>query len=615
MGGSSSPTVKDSLTGGQEQIDRLLFRMLSGLPMPGMPEDLAKQLGLPPGTAFPNPFGNSQQQYKPGDVVQGAGQPNLGATPWMQAGPIPNDPNFMGPQVPSSVYRDVNAPINQTLLNAMQASQGLNPSQGVAEQLAALQNALSGKKAFDFKPLQGPSQLNLNNLAAMPNLKLDKANAPGALNMQQYGAAPKVNAERIKPDLSYKYDPFKAQNVNTGVGQATNKYNYQPGSVKSTLDNANNTQKYFEKGVMNPLLRQFDQAIAPRIADTAASLGNTFSTRTQVARQNALEGLQGTAAAELSRAVREDEIERSQQNLNAQQFNVGTQTQNAQFGGELQQGYDLANMQRALQIAGMNQQGQQFQHSANTAGAFNQSQLLNNLIMQSGQLNNQNNFQAAGINNQAQQFAQNLNSQNALQQYGLNSQNALNFADLNQRGQLGAFNANVANQLGFGQLNTQRQLGAADLNSRNQFNYDQLNTNTQMALGENAANRQLQGVGMLGDVYNNQFNRTAQQLQMGSGIQQMNQGRSEREFQEFMRNAPENNPWLQMMMQYRGIPSNPIAFQNPSLMSQIGQGMGIGMGGLSMLPMLGGAASAAGGLASGIGGLGAGALGLLGLLI
>jgi hypothetical protein len=178
-----------------------------------------------------------------------------------------------------------------------------NPNAGVPTQIDQLQSALSGKPSMNFSPLSPEQGVGPTNLSSS--------------------------------------------------------YNYSPTAVKSTLDNTNFTNDYFNKSVMTPLLRQYDTSISPRIADAAAANGNTFSSRTNVARQNALQDLNTQATAQLASAARQDNIERSQQDLAAAEYNQGQQQQSSQFGASLKSQLDtsaaqlnnqagIANMQNRL---------------------------------------------------------------------------------------------------------------------------------------------------------------------------------------------------------------------------------------------------------------------------
>lgn len=332
----------------------------------------------------------------------------------------------------------------------------------------------------------------------------------------------------------FKYNPFNFNPVqaNGDLASSKNTYNFKPGEVKSTMDNSKFTQDYFDKSVMAPLLRQYDTAIAPRISDAAASGGNTFSTRTQFARQNALQDLQTQATAQLASAARQDAIERSQQDLTAQQFNVGTATQNAQFGAGQQLSYDTMNKQAALNLAGLN----------------------TNAALQAGGMNQQAAQAAAALNSQNQLATNQLNAQDLLQAFGLNSQNALNF----------------------GTLNSNNALQAAQTNNQNRQFYNQLNTQTQMGLAESAANRQLQAAGLQQQSLNDQMTRMFQAGNLGMQLQSVDDQNRQIMLNNYMRQAPENNPWLKMMFNFIGQDPYPIAGGSglqttQGVMSNVGQ--------------------------------------------
>lgn len=568
----------------------------------------------------------------------------------------------------------------------------------------------------------GPN-LNLPNLSALPAFNFQRQQAAPSLGEATYkndyryqdvAAGPQARAQTITPDLGYKYNPFTSNAIAANTGQVNNTYNYTPDKVRTTMNNKDFTQNYFQQGVMNPLLRQYDTAIAPRLADTAAAAGNTFSTRAKVSQQMALQDLQTQALGELSRVVREDELTRSAQDLQAQQFNVGTATQNKQFGANQQLSYDTLNSQRALQIALANEANRMGAHQMNTEGRFNEFAQRNQNILQAGSLNNQFGLQAHQLNNQDRQFVQGLNAQGRENQARMandlatqfaqintqrgiaNQQNAFNFANLNTQGALNAFNANLQNALGFGNLNTQRQLGAAQLNNQNnqffaglnqqgaldayrlnsanalgfgqlntsnqlqsqiannqsQQNYDFFNQQMQTQLAESAANRQLQANELVGNQINSMYNQYGMMGQLGNMMQGLDQQALNRNYQDFLRMAPENSPWLQLGMQLLGQNQGNVAVNRPGVGDQIAGGLGLTQAGLSMLPVMGGlgtalfggapvagpagvqvaaagapvtagllgglgsaAAGGLGALGSGIGSAGAGLLSLLGLLI
>jgi hypothetical protein len=62
------------------------------------------------------------------------------------------------------------------------------------------------------------------------------------------------------------------------------------------------TEKYFEDSVKKPLLRTFDEEIAPRLQEGFAAQGATFSSRRGDATRKALEGLQAEMSSKLAEA-------------------------------------------------------------------------------------------------------------------------------------------------------------------------------------------------------------------------------------------------------------------------------------------------------------------------
>lgn len=240
------------------------------------------------------------------------------------------------------------------------------------------------------------------------------------------GGQQSMNFQSLLPPSTFNPKAVTAPNANYQFGAMqgpptrNSTYDYNPSQVKTTLDNSKFTQDYFNQGVKAPLLRAYDQEIAPRIADTAAaSGGGTFSTRTNIARQKALGDLNTQMSAQLSSAVRQDEIERSQQNLASQQFNVQSGMANAQFGA----GQDL-------QYAGLN----------------------NEAILQMNQLNSGRELAGA-----------NLNSQNALNFGSLNSQNAFNAASLNNSAKQNYDFFNTQTKVGLAENAANRRLSSASL--------------------------------------------------------------------------------------------------------------------------------------------------------
>lgn len=163
-------------------------------------------------------------------------------------------------------------------------------------------------------------------------------------------------------------------------------YKFQPTAVKSDLDNTNFTNDYFNKSVMAPLLRQFDTSISPRINDAAASTGSTFSTRTQVAKSQALQDLNTQATAQLASAARQDNIEKSQQDLAAQQFNVDQAQQTAQYGAGLQGQLDTTSAQQNTARGAANQANKLAYDTLNTNTQVGLSEAAANRQLQGVQL-------------------------------------------------------------------------------------------------------------------------------------------------------------------------------------------------------------------------------------
>jgi hypothetical protein len=257
-------------------------------------------------------------------------------------------------------------------------SHQISPTMNLQASMNALQPSLQGQSAYNFKNLTPGSPLSMPTYGAT-----------GALAPQQSG---------------YNYNPQ----------QVSSNYNYQPGQVKSDLDNANFTQNYFNSAVKAPLLNTYNTDIAPKISDAAASAGSTFSTRTTVAKQKALSDLQTQMAAQLSTAARQDNIEKSQQDLAAQQFNVNAGMQNAQFG------------------SGQNLQAQQ----------LNQAAGLNNAQFGAGQ-----NLAYAGLNSQNQLALDAQNSSNMLNSANINNQQRLQYDTLNTNANINLGENARANQM------------------------------------------------------------------------------------------------------------------------------------------------------------------------
>jgi len=102
------------------------------------------------------------------------------------------------------------------------------------------------------------------------------------------------------------------------------------------------TQQYFRDGVAAPLLRAYDEQVAPRISAAFAGQGAAFSTRRGLEQTKQLDNLNQTLTGALSNAVRQD-----------QQAQFQSDAQFAQQQNQLNYGYDNAQ-------AGLDQQFGQF---------------------------------------------------------------------------------------------------------------------------------------------------------------------------------------------------------------------------------------------------------------
>jgi len=108
----------------------------------------------------------------------------------------------------------------------------------------------------------------------------------------------------------------------------------------------------------------------------------------------------------------------------------------------------------------------------------------------------------------------------------------------------------------------------------------------QLGLTEAAKNRGMQAAMALPGIAQQRFNMPMQWAQqlfgMGTGMQNIYQNALGRQYQDFLRMAPESNPWIRTAMSFLGLPSNmsPIQYQ-PSFLSQL-----TGLG--SMIPFIGG---------------------------
>jgi hypothetical protein len=95
-------------------------------------------------------------------------------------------------------------------------------------------------------------------------------------------------------------------------------------------------------------------------------------------------------AAQLATAAREDNIERSRQQLDASQFNVNAGLNNAQFGAGQDLAYAGLNANNALSLGQLNTQRALGAQELNNNAAFNFAGLNSQNTLQSQQLNNQN---------------------------------------------------------------------------------------------------------------------------------------------------------------------------------------------------------------------------------
>lgn len=194
-------------------------------------------------------------------------------------------------------------------------------------------------------------------------------------------------------------------------------------------------------------------------------------------------------------------------------------------------------------------------------------------------------------------------------------------------------NMNVANNAQLAATSLQQQQLRAQLGQQN----DQYNAGQQNQVGEfnisaqqNALNQQLQA-SQLGQSYlNNQFNRAGTQAQAGGAYQQNQNLASQAGYNEYLRTQPYNNPYVAAASSYMQAPlATSVGYQQQSLGSQIGQGIGalgqipsalggIGAAGSAFGNLLGlGGASALGGAAlgsvgAGLAGAGAATTGSLG---
>lgn len=124
----------------------------------------------------------------------------------------------------------------------------------------------------------------------------------------------------------------------------------------------------------------------------------------------------------------------------------------------------------------------------------------------------------------------------------------------------------------------------------------------QAQLAESARNRQLQGISAAQSLTNQPIAAALGYQQALAPFQQNLQQQGQAQYNEFLRQTPEQNPWLQQAQGYLG-QSQSIAYQNPSFLSQA-------LGGVLGVSALGQALPGAVGAVGQIGGFGLGLLGL-----
>ena len=112
-------------------------------------------------------------------------------------------------------------------------------------------------------------------------------------------------------------------------------------------------------------------------------------------------------------------------------------------------------------------------------------------------------------------------------------------------------------------------------------------------LESQSMDRALQAAGMLpqlGQMYLNAPQDWAQQMfNMGQGMYGQTQGAYDRAYQDFLRMAPEQNPWLSQAFGLAGLPSNMVPQQyQQSFMSQLFGGLSSLIPGIGLMKMFGG---------------------------
>lgn len=171
-------------------------------------------------------------------------------------------------------------------------------------------------------------------------------------------------------------------------------------------------------------------------------------------------------------------------------------------------------------------------------------------------------------------------------------------------------NMNVANNAQLAATSLQQQQLRAQLGQQN----DQYNAGQQNQVGEfnvsaqqSALNQQLQASQQAQNNLNSQFNRAGTQATAAGAYQQNQNLSSQAGYNEYLRTQPYNNPYVAAASSYMQAPlATTVPYQQQSLASQIGQGLGT----IGSIPLALGGIGAAGSAIGGLLGLGgAGALG------
>lgn len=504
----------------------------------------------------------------------------------------------------------------------------------------ALLSALSGNSRFNMSPDQQAAQSRLLggdfsvNQEGIQNQLLGGARTYSPVNPQEVlyqilqgnPAYTGQNAGLENQRLSNQGNFQTATGVdyNPTPGQST--ANYQGQAVDLTPQGAEEAAAYrkllsgdpsytadlsdvvtgenFKKSVAAPLLRTFDQEIAPRISDAFAGSGASFSSRRGLETRQALEGLNTQMTAEQTRLLQNNMQLEAQLNAQLHDSAAGRQAglvsqlvglrgqlgdnensrqlqlalANAQFGE--------ANRDRALQAFGINSNNElnylQMQAQAGDAEAQRRLQLLEGNRGSAENAANRQSDLAALLSNQ--NFS---GSESALgRQTSLVQQ--LNDLENLSRGRSADLVSLLTGQaFGAGENAAGRQLEAANsIGQRDLTNY--------LA----AQDRVLQASGLSDSFQNNIFNRTAQATSVFNNLQTYDQQKANTDFNEFLRLAPENSPWIQLALQTAGVQTKGFVAseQDSSPWGAVGSIGGAIIG--SIIPGIGTAAGAAiGGMA------------------